>query len=126
MLKPVALAAVLAASVTGPALAQDSETLRVGMSGGYFPFTFVRQDELQGFEVDVMDAVGEEAGLEIEYETMSFSGLIGALEAGRIDTIAALLDNLTFSLPKKNASHWQLSALEALFCKLCHDQFPYI
>ncbi|PYE83909.1 amino acid ABC transporter substrate-binding protein [Pseudoroseicyclus aestuarii] len=88
MLKPVALAAVLAASVTGPALAQDSDTLRVGMSGGYFPFTFVRQDELQGFEVDVMDAVGEEAGLEIEYETMSFSGLIGALEAGRIDTIA--------------------------------------
>ena len=58
------------------------------MSGGYFPFTFVRQDELQGFEVDVMNAVGEEAGLEIEFETMSFSGLVGALKAGRIDTIA--------------------------------------
>lgn len=28
--------------------------------------------------------------------------------------VAALLDNLTFSLPKKSASHWQLSALDGL------------
>ncbi|ETX28597.1 amino acid ABC transporter substrate-binding protein [Roseivivax isoporae] len=81
-------AALVAAGLSAPVAAQESETLRVGMSGGYFPFTFVRQDELQGFEVDVMNAVGAEAGLEIAFETMSFSGLIGALEAGRIDTIA--------------------------------------
>lgn len=68
--------------------AASAETLTVGMSGGYFPFTFVKQDVLQGFEVDVMNAVGEEAGFEVEFETMSFSGLIGALEAGRIDTVA--------------------------------------
>lgn len=67
--------------------AQD-QTLTVGMSGGYFPFTFVRQDELQGFEVDFINAVAEETGLDVEFETMSFSGLVGALEAGRIDTIA--------------------------------------
>ena len=88
MFRTAVAATLAAATLTGPVLAQEAETLRVGMSGGYFPFTFVRQDELQGFEVDVMNAVGEEAGLEIEFETMSFSGLIGALEAGRIDTIA--------------------------------------
>jgi putative amino-acid transport system substrate-binding protein len=88
MIRTLIAAAVAGAGIAGTAGAQDSETLRVGMSGGYFPFTFVRQDELQGFEVDVMEALGEELGLEIEFETMSFSGLIGALEAGRIDTIA--------------------------------------
>lgn len=88
MLKHIAAAAALSAGLATAAPAQDAETLRVGMSGGYFPFTFVRQDELQGFEVDVMNAVGEETGLGIAYETMSFSGLIGALQAGRIDTIA--------------------------------------
>ena len=36
------------------------------MSGGYFPFTFVRQDELQGFEVDFMNAVAAETGDEVE------------------------------------------------------------
>ena len=82
------IAAALALSLPTAALAQEGETLRVGMSGGYFPFTFVQQDELQGFEVDVMNAVGEEAGFDIAFETMSFSGLVGALESGRIDTIA--------------------------------------
>lgn len=72
-----------------PANAQESTApIRVGMSGGHFPFTFVRQGELQGFEVDLMKAIGKELGREIEFETMSFSGLIGALEARRIDTVA--------------------------------------
>lgn len=92
MLKSIAtatfLSAVLTAGLSGVAAAQEAQTLRVGMSGGYFPFTFVKQDVLQGFEVDVMNAVGEETGLDVEFETMSFSGLVGALDAGRIDTIA--------------------------------------
>ncbi|MDP5306721.1 amino acid ABC transporter substrate-binding protein [Paracoccus spongiarum] len=83
-----AAAVLLSAALAVPATAQQGDTLRVGMSGGYFPFTFVKQDQLQGFEVDVMNAVGEQAGLDIQFETMSFSGLVGALEAGRIDTIA--------------------------------------
>jgi putative amino-acid transport system substrate-binding protein len=92
MLKSIATATFLSAALTagfsGVAAAQEAQTLRVGMSGGYFPFTFVKQDVLQGFEVDVMNAVGEETGLDVEFETMSFSGLVGALDAGRIDTIA--------------------------------------
>ncbi|WP_299822308.1 amino acid ABC transporter substrate-binding protein [uncultured Jannaschia sp.] len=88
MLRTITAAAIAVAGLSGAAIAQGDEVLHVGMSGGYFPFTFVRQDELQGFEVDVMNAVGEEAGLDIVFETMSFSGLVGALEAGRIDTIA--------------------------------------
>ena len=76
---------LIVASLAAPAAA---ETINVGMSGGYFPFTFVEQDELQGFEVDFMNAVGEEIGDAVEFVTMSFSGLIGALESGRIDTVA--------------------------------------
>jgi len=84
MLKALTLATALAALAT-PAL---SETLRVGMSGGYFPFTFTRDDTLQGFEVDFLNEVGKRAGLDVEFVTMSFSGLIGALESNRIDTVA--------------------------------------
>ena len=39
------------------ALPAAADTIRVGMSGGYFPFTFVKQDKLQGFEVDFMNAI---------------------------------------------------------------------
>ena len=79
---------VLTAAAVLLAGSAASEPIRIGMSGGYFPFTFVQQDELQGFEVDLMEAVAEEIGADVEFVTMSFSGLIGALEAGRIDTVA--------------------------------------
>jgi putative amino-acid transport system substrate-binding protein len=78
-------AILIAGAIAFPA---SAETLRVGMSGGYFPFTFVQQDVLQGFEVDFMRAVAEKTGDDVEFVTMSFSGLIGALESGRIDTVA--------------------------------------
>ena len=85
MLKSLSLAALTAATF---ALPVSAETIRVGMSGGYFPFTFVKQDELQGFEVDLMNALAAKTGDTVEFTTMSFSGLIGALESDRIDTIA--------------------------------------
>jgi len=88
MFKIFSLVAVISVILGTAGAAQEQDTLRVGMSGGYFPFTFVRQDVLQGFEVDVMNAVAEETGLKVEFVTMSFSGLIGALGSGRIDTIA--------------------------------------
>ena len=85
MMKPIALAAFAFASSFGAA---QAETINVGMSGGYFPFTFVKLDELQGFEVDFMNAIAAETGDDVNFVTMSFSGLIGALDSGRIDTIA--------------------------------------
>jgi len=85
MKKTLAITA-LALSVTFGAA--HSETLNVGMSGGYFPFTFVKLDKLQGFEVDFLNAIAAETGDDVNFVTMSFSGLIGALETGRIDTIA--------------------------------------
>ncbi|MEP1215563.1 MAG: amino acid ABC transporter substrate-binding protein [Marinobacter sp.] len=77
----------IAILASAPLLAQDGP-LRVGMSGQYFPFTFVEQDQLKGFDVDVMNAIGEEMGRDIKYETANFSGLFGMLESGRIDTVA--------------------------------------
>ncbi len=71
--------------LAGPA---SAETIRVGMSGSYYPFTFVEQDKLKGFEVDFATAVAKETGDTVEFVTMSFSGLVGALEANRIDTIS--------------------------------------
>ena len=83
----LASALVILSLVTTSVHAQD-DTIRVGMSGQYFPFTFVEQDTLKGFEVDVMDAVAKEMGREVEYQTAAFSGLFGMLGAGRIDTVA--------------------------------------
>ncbi|MGF1726495.1 amino acid ABC transporter substrate-binding protein [Photobacterium nomapromontoriensis] len=62
--------------------------VKVGMSGRYFPFTFVKQDKLQGFEVDLWNEIGKRNDYNVEFVTASFSGLFGLLETRRIDTIS--------------------------------------
>jgi len=62
--------------------------VKVGMSGGYFPFTFQKMDKLQGFEVDLWDEIGQRNNIKVDYVTANFSGLFGLLETGRIDTIS--------------------------------------
>ncbi|GAA3895262.1 amino acid ABC transporter substrate-binding protein [Halomonas cibimaris] len=81
------LLASTALALAGTAHADD-DVLKVGMSGSYFPFTFVEKDTLQGFEVDVMRAVAQQMDTDVEFVTASFSGLFGMLESGRVDTIA--------------------------------------
>lgn len=90
--------------ITVPAFAK--ETVKVGMSGRYFPFTFSQRDVLQGFEVDVWNEIAKRGDYNVEFVTASFSGLFGMLEAGHIDTIAnqititpARLEKFAFTLP---------------------------
>ncbi len=82
------LGAVLALSTSLLAPAMAADAVKVGMSGRYYPFTFVQQDKLQGFEVDVWNEIGERLDREVEFVTTNFSGLFGMLETGRIDTIS--------------------------------------
>lgn len=65
-----------------------AEQIKVGMSGTYFPFTFVKKDQLQGFEVDVWNELAKRNDYQVEFVTSNFSGLFGLLESGRIDTIS--------------------------------------
>lgn len=78
-------AALIAALTAGAA---SAETIRVGMSGKYVPFTYTEGGELKGFEIDVLKAVAERSGDQVEFVTMAFAGLVGALDSNRIDTIA--------------------------------------
>lgn len=71
--------------------AEDDRVLRVGTEGTYPPFTFVdpRSEELTGYDIEVMDAVAEEAGWgEPTYVRSTFDALFPALDADRIDVIA--------------------------------------
>ncbi|CAE6884421.1 belongs to the bacterial solute-binding protein 3 family [Vibrio sp. B1REV9] len=85
----IAVAVIALSATTAQATIDTAATeVKVGMSGRYFPFTFVKQDKLQGFEVDMWDEIGKRNNYKIEYVTANFSGLFGLLETGRIDTIS--------------------------------------
>lgn len=67
---------------------EGKEKLVVGVSTEYFPWCFKENDTSKGFEVDVWNEIGKRTGYEIEFQTAKFSGLMGMLDAGKVDTVA--------------------------------------
>ncbi|SFJ52653.1 putative amino-acid transport system substrate-binding protein [Terrisporobacter glycolicus] len=66
----------------------SKEKLVVGVSTEYYPWCFKENDENKGFEVDVWKEIGKRTGYDIEFQTAKFSGLVGMLDAEKIDTVA--------------------------------------
>jgi polar amino acid transport system substrate-binding protein len=91
MLQRLALLAAVCLGLAAPASAQ--QTVRVGSTPTGIPFTFLdtQTNKIQGVMVDIVTAVGKEAGFEVQIEPMQFSALIGALTSNRIDVIAAAM-----------------------------------
>lgn len=76
------LALVLALSA---ALAA-AETITVAFNPEYPPFESVDGKEYVGYDVDLIKAVAEKAGFEIEFEAMDFDAVIAAVQTNK-DTI---------------------------------------
>ena len=75
--------------------------IRVGTSPDYPPFESLDENNnIVGFDVDLMNLIGEDLGVEVEIVGQSFDGLIPALLAKQIDVIAA---GLTITEERKEA-----------------------
>lgn len=77
----------------GPAAADNEgspRVVKVGTESVYPPFSYrdAETNELTGFDVDVLEAVAEEAGWEVEWVEAPFDALFPALDSDRIDVIA--------------------------------------
>ncbi|WP_218162509.1 transporter substrate-binding domain-containing protein [Alkalibacterium sp. 20] len=74
---------------TSWATIEEEGVLTVGTSGTYAPITFFDENnELTGFEVELVREIGEKLDLEVEFETMDFDGILPALRNGQIDVAA--------------------------------------
>ena len=89
---PLFLAGVLA-MMTGaaPALAADApQKVRIATEGAYPPFNFKAPDgSLQGFDVDIANAVCAEAHLDCTIVAQDWDGIIPGLLAKKYDAIVA-------------------------------------
>ncbi|MEG4306003.1 ABC transporter permease subunit [Microcoleus sp. D3_18a_C4] len=72
-----------------PAASQQPQgkPLRVATEPTFPPFEFQATDGsgFQGFDIDIMKAIGEQIGVKVEFEGLPFDGIIPALQAGTID-----------------------------------------
>lgn len=62
-------------------------SLKVATEPTFPPFEMQSDDGtgLQGFDIDVMNAIGEAVGITIEFEALPFDGIIPALQSNTID-----------------------------------------
>lgn len=61
-------------------------TLKVATEPAFPPFeSQAAGGGLEGFDIDLMNAIGEAAGLTVEFESLPFDGIIPALQAGTVD-----------------------------------------
>jgi len=81
-----------AASSTGLTIEQVQEAgvLVVGTEGTYSPFSFHEggAGELTGYDVEIITAVAEQLGVEVEFVETPWDAIFAALDAGRVDVIA--------------------------------------
>jgi L-cystine transport system substrate-binding protein len=69
---------------------KDEGVLTVATEGTYRPFTFHEggSGDLTGYDVEVITAVAEELGVDVEFEETQWDAIFAGLDAGRFDVIA--------------------------------------
>ena len=69
----------------------DVPVLKVGTEPTFPPFdtTDPETQEIVGFDMDLIAAIGADQGFDVEFVNLSFDGLIPALKNGDIDIVAA-------------------------------------
>nr|WP_254209383.1 ABC transporter substrate-binding protein [Burkholderia multivorans] len=65
----------------------ESGKLTYGVAATFAPFEFTRGGVLTGFDIDLITAIAKQMQLTPEAQNMQFSGLIPALQGGRLDII---------------------------------------
>jgi arginine/lysine/histidine/glutamine transport system substrate-binding and permease protein len=67
--------------------ASGGGTLKVATEPAFPPFEAQAKSGggLEGFDIDLMNAVGEATGLKVEFQSLPFDGIIPALQAGTVD-----------------------------------------
>src|SRR5699024_3191396 len=86
----------------------DKDVYTVAKDNSYAPFEFINEetDELEGFDVDLIKALADEAGIEIEIQQLEFDGIVAGVGSGKFDIgIAGMTiteereENIDFSQP---------------------------
>ena len=75
------IALLVALMMLGTAAAAMADVVTVAFNPEYPPFESVNGDQYEGYDVDLIKAVAEKAGFEIEFEAMDFDAVIAAVQA---------------------------------------------
>ncbi len=107
----VLLAFVMIFSLAACGGQEEAKVYLVGTEPTFPPFEFTNDaGEIIGFDIDLIKAIAEDQGFEVEIQNLGFDGLIMAVQSENIDIIASGMtiteereENVDFSTPYINA-----------------------
>lgn len=76
------LAAVL---VFSGCTAEKKESIQVGLSADFPPYEFYEDGKIVGIDPEIIQALAEEMGTQVEIQDMKFASVLAGLENGKID-----------------------------------------
>lgn len=80
---------------------QAKETLKVATEPAFPPFESQAEGGgLEGFDIDLMKAVGQAGGFEVEFQSLPFDGIIPALQANTVD---AAISSITINAERSKS-----------------------
>lgn len=105
------LAVALVVSACASATGTQAETIKVGTNAEYPPFESVDESgNIIGFDIDIMNAIAEAGGIEIEFINTRWDGIFVALAQGEFDAVSSAVtitderkQQVDFSEPYFNA-----------------------
>lgn len=68
---------------------EKTDCIIVGTSPDFPPFSYIQDDTIMGFDIDIMQEIGKRLNKKIELKSMPFTALIPALQCGTLEVIAA-------------------------------------
>lgn len=75
---------------------QREKRITVGTNAEYAPFEYLDSDgQLIGFDIELMNAIAKEEGVVVEWVDLPFDALLGSIETGDIQVIAAAIGPTT-------------------------------
>jgi len=63
--------------------------LIVGTEAGFAPYEYLVGDQVAGVDMDIVQAIADKMGLELEIQNMDFDGALIAVQQGKVDLVAA-------------------------------------
>lgn len=70
--------------------AQD-DIIKAGTEGSIFPWAYTENNEIIGFDPDIINEISKRIGKDIQLEAIEWAGLFGSFDSGRIDTVANIV-----------------------------------
>jgi|TARA_Y100000815_G_scaffold272599_1_gene301856 polar amino acid transport system substrate-binding protein len=99
--------------------------LKVGTETAFAPFDFIDAGTHTGLNVEVFEEIAKDMGVELEWITLDWTGVLPGLEAGRFDVVAgpatitqARMERYRFSSPIAEAT------VAILACAKCDIEKP--